>query len=79
MYFRFLTYFYSILWSYAFDARLIVDGNTECITVMCIFLSTLFGLNIYWFVLLLMMGIRLIKIGKAQDLQMVVTKKEIED
>jgi hypothetical protein len=78
-YFRFYVYFNLILWSFAFDARLIVDGSTECITVMNILLTTLFGLNVYWFVLLLMMGIRLIKIGKAQDLQMVVTKKEIED
>lgn len=78
VWFRFYTYVYCVLWTFSMSSRLAVDNYTDSVTVISILLMTLLGLNIYWFILLLKMGLTLVR-GKPKDLQMVVTKKEMEE
>lgn len=78
VYLRFYTFIYLVLYKFAMGGRLAVDNNTGASPIIAILLITLLGLNIYWFMLLINMAIRLATKGKAQDLQNVVTQKEIE-
>ncbi|CAI2372413.1 unnamed protein product [Moneuplotes crassus] len=76
--FRFYTFSYCVFYSFAMGIRVAVDNYSHVVSVMAMLLATLLGLNIYWFALLLKMGITLIR-GKPKDLQMVVTKKEMDE
>lgn len=77
-YFRFICFTRCVLWAFAMGARLAVDNYPDVVTVIAILLVTLLGLNIYWFILLLKMGLTLVR-GKPKDLQLVVSKKELEE
>lgn len=77
-YFRFVTYGYIIIYVYGFAGRVSVDNYAELTKVNMVLLYTLFFLNIYWFILLLRMGGRMITKGKAHDLQNVIASKDVK-
>lgn len=78
VYFRFIAFVKLTFWDFTLDTRLSIDGYSESVVVINFLLATLLALNVYWFILLLMMGFRLAFKGQKHDLQMVVTKKEVE-
>jgi ceramide synthetase len=75
---RFYAFTKCTLWTFAMSGLVIVDNTLHTHYITNILLSTLLCLNVYWFILLLGMGLKGIFKGKAQDTQQVVTKKEIE-
>lgn len=75
-YFRFIAFTKCVLWTFALGGRLAVDGHSEVVTVIAFLLVSLLGLNIYWFILLSMMGYRLIFKNTPVDLQNVVSEKD---
>lgn len=78
VWFRFIAYTYCVVWTYAFGGRISVDNNTSVIAIIDILLVSLLALNIYWFILLVRMGIRLVFSGKSVDLQNVVSQKDVQ-
>lgn len=78
IHFRILAYVYCILFKFSMRARVSIDNYSHTVTIISILLVSLLALNIYWLILLLRMGFRLVFHGKAQDLQNVVTKKDTE-
>lgn len=76
IHFRFIAYIKCVVWPFGFGGRLAVDGYTDVVTVIDFLLVALLGLNIYWFVLLFLMGYRLATKKQAVDLQNVVSEKD---
>jgi hypothetical protein len=76
--FRFLAYVKCVLWTFGLGGRLSVDNYTDVVTVIDFLLVALLGLNIYWFILLGMMGYRLAFKGQSHDLQNIVSQKELQ-
>jgi hypothetical protein len=69
---RFIAYWQITLRFSSFIGRLAIDNDTLTQNIISVLLIVLFYLNIYWFVLLLMMGYRLAFKNTAEDLQNVI-------
>jgi len=78
IHFRLIAYTYCVLWKFGLGGRLSVDNFTSIVTIIDFLLICLLGLNIYWFYLLTLMGLRFVFKGKAHDLQNVVSNKDIQ-
>lgn len=74
-YFRFVAYTTCVLYTFGLGARLSVDNFTEVVTVIDILLITLLALNVYWFILLGVMGYKLAFKKQATDLQAYIKLK----
>ncbi len=69
---RFVAFGYVMLWSFSFTARLSLDNDNNLIIFNNILLVTLGLLNIYWFVLLVKMGLGFVFKNKCEDMQAVL-------
>ena len=77
-YMRFVCYIKLIVYDFTLDARLAIDGVHDSVVVINFLLFALLLLNVYWFILLVRMGLRLAISGKAKDIQQLTSKAEDE-
>ncbi|CAI2375127.1 unnamed protein product [Moneuplotes crassus] len=68
---RFIAFGYVMLYSFCFTCRMSLDNDTRIIMFNNLLLWTLAGLNIYWFILLVKMGLGFLFKNKCVDMQAV--------
>lgn len=77
-YMRFVCYIKLVIYDFTLDGRLAIDGAHDSVVVINFLLFALLLLNVYWFILLVKMGLRLAFTGKAKDMQQLTSKTEDE-
>ena len=72
IYFRFLCFVQIVIMSWCFAARLSADNDVVLCSYNSVLLCSLLGLNIYWFILLVNMGLNFVIKKEAVDTQAVL-------